>query len=298
MMRSVVVANLADMLFQLGRWEEVDRLLGQAQEYETAAAFRLHRVKGRLELARGRFTAAQDELELALQQSPSTLERLRPVLWLAELAIWQGRHEDAHALLARARSSWAGTNITDDYHRWQIVLQYALELRLEADCAELAHARHELAGVDEARRQAGGVIAELRRMTTGSGQAKHTLYVLVHCHPALCEAEFSRVEGRSDPDRWRTAAALWDKFPCPYEAAYTRYRQAEGAAGWRHVPPASRDGAAGSPPDDGRAGGWAPAARDRSTCAAGPPQPGGTGRHGCDTRGVAFTGRLARPDAT
>jgi DNA-binding CsgD family transcriptional regulator/tetratricopeptide (TPR) repeat protein len=227
MMGSVVVVNLADMLFQLGRWEEVDRLLGQALEYETAAAFRLHRVKGRLELARGRFTAARDELELALQRSPSTLERFRPVLWLAELAIWQGRHEDAHALLAQARSSWAGANFTDDYHRWQIVLQYALELRLEADCAELARARHEPAGVDEARRQAGGVIGELRRMTTGRGQAKHTLFVLVHCYPALCEAEFSRVEGRSDSDRWRTVAALWDEFPCPYEAAYARYRQAE-----------------------------------------------------------------------
>jgi DNA-binding CsgD family transcriptional regulator/tetratricopeptide (TPR) repeat protein len=227
MMGSVVVVNLADMLFQLGRWEEVDRLLGQALEHETAAAFRLHRVKGRLELARGRFTTAREELELALQRSPSTLERFRPVLWLAELAIWQGRHEDAHALLARARSSWAGTSFTDDYHRWQIVLQYALELRLEADCAELARARREPAGVDEARRRAGGVITELRRMTTGRGQAKHTLFVLVHCYAALCEAELSRVEGRSDPDQWPTVAALWDKFPCPYEAAYARFREAE-----------------------------------------------------------------------
>ena len=44
---------------------------------------------------------------------------------------------------------------------------------------------------------------------------------------AVAEAEHSRVAGRSDPDRWRTAAAAWDGLGRPYPAAYCRWRHAE-----------------------------------------------------------------------
>jgi hypothetical protein len=40
-------------------------------------------------------------------------------------------------------------------------------------------------------------------------------------------AEQSRLEGHSDPDRWRAAAAAWEGMAYPFEAAYARFREAE-----------------------------------------------------------------------
>jgi DNA-binding NarL/FixJ family response regulator len=40
-------------------------------------------------------------------------------------------------------------------------------------------------------------------------------------------AEWSRLEGRSDPARWREAAEQWERLELPYRAAYARFRQAE-----------------------------------------------------------------------
>jgi DNA-binding CsgD family transcriptional regulator len=41
------------------------------------------------------------------------------------------------------------------------------------------------------------------------------------------EAEWSRLEGRSDPQRWHEAAERWERLELPYRAAYARFRQAE-----------------------------------------------------------------------
>src|SRR5215216_6744900 len=40
-------------------------------------------------------------------------------------------------------------------------------------------------------------------------------------------AEQSRLEGRSDPSRWRAAAGAWERLAYPFEAAYARFRQVE-----------------------------------------------------------------------
>ena len=43
----------------------------------------------------------------------------------------------------------------------------------------------------------------------------------------LARAEQSRLEGRSDPGRWRAAALAWERLAYPFEAAYVHFRQAE-----------------------------------------------------------------------
>jgi hypothetical protein len=43
----------------------------------------------------------------------------------------------------------------------------------------------------------------------------------------LARAEGSRLEGRSDPERWQAAAAAWERLEHPFEAAYARFREAE-----------------------------------------------------------------------
>ena len=43
-------------------------------------------------------------------------------------------------------------------------------------------------------------------------------------HAAGCEAEFTRLQLRSDPEQWAALAAAWDAFSGPYQAAYARWR--------------------------------------------------------------------------
>ena len=41
------------------------------------------------------------------------------------------------------------------------------------------------------------------------------------------EAEWSRLEGRSDPRWWQEAAERWERLELPYRTAYARFRGAE-----------------------------------------------------------------------
>jgi DNA-binding CsgD family transcriptional regulator/tetratricopeptide (TPR) repeat protein len=228
---SFLAANMAMHLVATGHWEEADHLLDEVPPEEASAGFRLHGAKGQLETARGNFAAAREHLELARQASPSAAERIGPLLALAELAIWQGRHDEARMSLAEA-GEWfdilkANSDRDDSLPWWEIVICYAHGLRLEADCAELARAHRSAAGVDVARRRAERLIARVREMTDERGHVTSTPYGLVPPYAAVGEAEFSRLEGRSDPELWRTAATLWGRLPFPYQAAYARFREAE-----------------------------------------------------------------------
>jgi DNA-binding CsgD family transcriptional regulator len=50
---------------------------------------------------------------------------------------------------------------------------------------------------------------------------------MVTGHLLLARAEESRLQGRSDPERWQAAATAWERLGRPFEAAYARFRQAE-----------------------------------------------------------------------
>jgi DNA-binding CsgD family transcriptional regulator len=226
-------------LIDTGHWEEADHLLDEVLQDKAAAGFRLHGAKGQLETARGNFAAAREHLDLARRTSPSAAERVGPLLALAELAIWQGRHDDARASLAEA-GRWfdtlkANSGRDNGLPWWEIVICYAHGLRLEADCAELARAHRSAAGVDLARRRAEPLIARIREMTEEHRQVTYAPYGLVLPYAAVAQAEFSRLEGRSDPELWRTAATLWEKLSLPYLAAYARFREAEALL-TRHGP--------------------------------------------------------------
>jgi DNA-binding CsgD family transcriptional regulator len=230
-MGSFLAANMASHLFDTGHWEDAERLLGDVLRDETAAAFRLHHLWGQLQAARGSFAAAREHLEMAARSSPSAGERIGPVLALADLAVWQGRYEDARTLLDTAYSLFddlATKRGDDDYlPAWEIVVCYVLGLRLEADCAELASARRMAAGIAEARRRAEPLVAAVRDMTDEQGQQAYAQEALVPVYATVGEAEFARLEGRSDPELWRRAATLWDRLSFAYPAAYARFREAE-----------------------------------------------------------------------
>ena len=101
-----------------------------------------------------------------------------------------------------------------------------LGLRIEADRAQVARARHdptaEQAGIESARSVAARTLALRARACAAAYQPETT-----RAHQALCEAEVGRAEGRSEPDVWHRAADAGAAEGDPYRTAYARFREAE-----------------------------------------------------------------------
>jgi DNA-binding CsgD family transcriptional regulator len=220
---SFVANNLANCLLDTGRWTECERLTRELLAGDRWGAFNLHNALGRLLSRRGEFAAAREQLNLALRLSPPFFGDWA-WLGLGELALWEGRHDEAGAAVAEGLGWCAERDpegiLPDVSSPW-----YSLALRLEAERAERAAARQASEEVAEARRRATPVLAALDRLA--SARAPQARYPPVAAHLQAAQAEQSRLEGRSDPGRWRAAAAAWERLEHPYDAAYARFRQAE-----------------------------------------------------------------------
>jgi ATP/maltotriose-dependent transcriptional regulator MalT len=235
-MGSFLIHNLAATLFQLGDWEDCDRVLAEALERETTAAFALHTVKGELEVGRGDLQSASHHLKLARRLNPAPSQAVGPLASLAELAIWQGRHDDARAAVDEAmgvlEQIQAGDDGLDLQLKLRVLLFCVLGLRTAADRAELARAQRSAAGVDEAHRRAEPLVATVTSMTGRQGKAADTEPWMA-CYAALAQAEWSRLEERPDPEAWQRTAECWERLEHRYAAAYARSRQAEALLGAR-----------------------------------------------------------------
>jgi DNA-binding CsgD family transcriptional regulator len=220
---SFVANTLANCLLDTGRWTDCERLTRELLTGDRWGAFNLHNALGRLLSRRGDFAAARQQLNLALRLSPPFFSE-SAWLGLAELALWQGRHDVAVVALAQGLGWCAERDpegiLPDVSSPW-----YSLALRLEAERAEQAAARHTPREVAEARRRATPVLVALDRLASARAPQAH--YPPVTAHLQAAQAERSRLEGRSDPERWRAAAAAWERLEHPYDAAYARYREAE-----------------------------------------------------------------------
>jgi DNA-binding NarL/FixJ family response regulator len=215
-----LAANLAEGMFVLGEWEQSDRILAEALEQGSMRPSRLHGVKGMLQLGRGDFVAARQHLELARRLNPSPYESARWVTCLAEVALWEGRHDDARAAVDHVMSVVRRLD-PDQPNAAEIC---AVGLRVEADCAESARAARSKAGIQQARQRGEPLISALRTIT---GPAVDPGNAWAPCSAASAEAEWSRLEGRPDPQLWQQAAERWERLEHRHATAYARFRQAE-----------------------------------------------------------------------
>jgi DNA-binding CsgD family transcriptional regulator/tetratricopeptide (TPR) repeat protein len=220
---SYVASNLAAMLLSTGQWEECARLTAELLEVDSWCPFNIHAIRGVLLTRRGEFTAAGREFDQAELLSPPA-EQWSVWVGRAELALWEGRHDQAATAVA-AGLRWIAEQDPEGVPAELSCQCYAPALRLEADRAERAAARRRADDVVAARRRAAPVIAALDRLSNSPSPQAHIPVVV--CGLLLARAEQSRVEGRSDPERWRAAAVAWERLAYPFEAAYGRFRQAE-----------------------------------------------------------------------
>jgi DNA-binding CsgD family transcriptional regulator/tetratricopeptide (TPR) repeat protein len=219
---SLVAGNLAWELLQAGRWAECDRLTEELLAGESWGAFLLHSARGALLTRQGDFPAARVQLDRSLALRPTTLGS-DAGLSLAELALWEGRHDDAEAAIAEGLRGCAQRDPDGRLPQYSAPW-YPLALRLAADRADRAGARRAAREVAEARRQAAPIVSALERL---AGQEPPVPYPPVACALLLAAAERSRLEAGSDPERWQAAAAAWERLERPFDAAYARLRQAE-----------------------------------------------------------------------
>jgi DNA-binding CsgD family transcriptional regulator/tetratricopeptide (TPR) repeat protein len=220
---SYVASNLAALLLSTGQWEECARLTAALVEVDSLCRYAVHTTRGLLLTRRGEFIAAREEFDDAERLSPPAQQWS---VWVgrAQLALWEGRHDQAATAVAEGLR-WIAEQDPEGVPAELLCQCYAPALRLEADRAEWAAARRAADDVAAARRRAVPVIAALDWLSNSpSPQARIPVVV---CGLLLARAEQSRLEGRSDPERWRAAAVAWERLAYPFETAYARFRQGE-----------------------------------------------------------------------
>jgi DNA-binding CsgD family transcriptional regulator/tetratricopeptide (TPR) repeat protein len=220
---SAVAGALAVSLLAIGRWDECAQFTAEALVPDSAYAFGLHAWRGLLLTRRGDFAAAREQLEGAMRLSPPAS---REPAWrgLAELAIWEGRDNEAQGVLAEWQH-WCVEVDPEGVLPQLSFPRYGLALRLEADRAEEAAARRSPEDVAEARSRAALVAAELDRLAAALAPQVRSPHAA--CELLLAQAELSRLEGRSDPHRWQEAVAAREQLEHRFDAAYARFRLAE-----------------------------------------------------------------------
>jgi DNA-binding CsgD family transcriptional regulator len=214
-------------LLAIGRWDECAQFTADALVIDNAFAFGLHAAQGLLLTRRGDFAAARDQLKQSMRLSPPAT---RDPAWrgLAELAIWEGREQEAQQVLADWQH-WCAEVDPEGLLPQLSLPRYGLLLRLEADRAEQAAARRSPEALAEARSLAAPVAAELDRLA--AGQAPQARLPLAACELVLAQAELSRLEGRPDPQRWQVAVTAAEQLEYRFEAAYARFRLSEALLG-------------------------------------------------------------------
>ena len=205
-----------DVLTRLGRWDEAADVMdaglvldptGRGTIYLATARGRLEALRGDVATGRRWFDTADDLAQGQMDADlAGYLARAR-----AEAALADG---DAATALETARAGLAPLEGADDH----FVRSPLLVLAVQA-AAEVADASRTASDGTDARAGVKPLVAELESLS-----ASAPMVAALRAH-AL--AEWSRLDGRSSPDRWADAAALFAEIPDPYGVAYARYRSAE-----------------------------------------------------------------------
>ena len=189
-----LAGNAAESMITLGRLEEASALVDDtlAGEVSEMAASHLTLLNADIALQRGDLAAA--ETALAAAREHGVLARMAEMAGsaaqiAAEVAIAQGRHEEARAAVREGLE-----RLTDD---WRVIAALVA------------------AGV-----AAGDEPAELLERLDDLGPAADVPLARAFTLTAHAEAQ-------SAPEPWRAAAETWEALPVPYRAGRARLREAE-----------------------------------------------------------------------
>jgi DNA-binding CsgD family transcriptional regulator len=213
-----------------GSWDEAERLTAAVDEHNPVASS-LSAAAMFVEVGRGRAGAAERLARIQELHRDNEWAAYMAGSCGADLARWQGDLDQARALTGATLALLAAAD-----EQWELsaIWPATLGLAAEADRAAQARAAADESALAEAT-EAGRALLERSRTAQ-----RHARSIGRQVGPealawlARAEAEWTRLEGRSDPDRWAASADAFG-YGCVYEQARSRWRLAEAllAAGRR-----------------------------------------------------------------
>jgi ATP/maltotriose-dependent transcriptional regulator MalT len=223
---------VSEYSFHLGDWAEAEAAIPGASRRHTGGTF-LYWQMCRAELALGRGDA--DLAEEALTALGEAAESSREPQFIGPYGVMRAELLRRRGDLDAARAAVDDSLDRIEYCSEDIVRIAALAvagLRVEGDAGEAARDRRD-AEAGAAVRARADALLERARLAAESG------WVVERAQGATAEAEYARAAGAHDPAAlWAAAAVLWDALPRPFQAAYSRWREAEALMAAR-----DRDGA-------------------------------------------------------
>jgi DNA-binding CsgD family transcriptional regulator/tetratricopeptide (TPR) repeat protein len=222
--------NIAEALFNAGRWAEARETIRTALEWSPdAVAF-----------ADASVTAAMLEVETSVDERAASLLGWRPLeidhapdpqlevpatRAAASFALWRGDVADARRAVERG---WALVRRAED---WALAARMAATyLEVQAAAAADARERRALSEITGARQRGRRILAEAETVLRTSGIASGEPSRLeADANLATARAFAARLDGRDDPVLWDAAAQGWERAGEPYQVARARWRQAEAA---------------------------------------------------------------------
>jgi ATP/maltotriose-dependent transcriptional regulator MalT len=213
-----LAVKAATAFVETGEWDRAEELLATATRL--GGAFWPHRVemlRAELELARGALQSARGYLEVATPGATRPFAAGPHAKLAAELALWEGRLDDA------ARALDEGIRLASPHEHPRL---YALAVRTEAERALLSAVRRDRTAAEAARTRAAKLLEEARRSASTAAEVSPEAASWLR----VAEAEHTRLN-RSAPAAWHDAAAAFDELERPYVAAYCRWREAEAHVG-------------------------------------------------------------------
>jgi DNA-binding CsgD family transcriptional regulator/tetratricopeptide (TPR) repeat protein len=214
----------ATQLSDLGRWQEAEELVTEQMLGELPAAMALHLqlVLGRIHMSRGQVELATEDAKTARRMVGQLNDPIADSYlqgYLAELAASEGDYPVARSAIVKAVR-----HLADSEQHLDTLRFCRTGLRATADAAERAHDRRApAAAIADIQATGEQLLATARQALIQVG----THLPEANAQAAAYEAEFTRLELRSDPQQWAAVAGNWDALSRPYEAAYARWRQAE-----------------------------------------------------------------------
>ncbi len=221
-----LLCNVADAQHRLGRWDEAERALQRADEAGPLGINEIlvQELLGRLAVGRGRFEEATERLgPLApLAERAVDIQFIGPVeLSLGELALWQGRPNDAAARMTATLAR------IDHSPEIRIGEAYALGVRANADVAELARIRRTPDQEQQAIAAGDELLEGIRRRHADVVATRPPFELMSKGWLLLCEAEAARLHRRPSAEAWVASVQAWEQLRRPYLVAYASWREAE-----------------------------------------------------------------------
>jgi DNA-binding CsgD family transcriptional regulator len=212
-----------------GDWDGCERLVAAVPELVTTLATAEVVAEGlAVAVARGHPAASARLRQLvALSGTIPDLDK-NVAVWEAELATWQGDLDRARSAIQRALAAADAIGHFDQAFEWTWVCMNGISV--EADRAERARVAGDTATLDDAIAAGRGLLERARAAVAQAPQAGLGHDVHIRGRLARAEAEWTRLQGRSDPERWQAAVEAFS-YGHVYAMARCRWRLAEALAG-------------------------------------------------------------------